>query len=302
MIDDMFDHDSADTALKRLAGAQTESSRRHSIVGSSMQNKTTFAINSPTVKTTKTTKTSKTTKTTTTTTTAARPSSSKKSQNKKAATTTAAFIKQQRKQQKQTLPQELPQELPKELPQPTQPTLPSNHHIPPPEETPPPQEKPTPPSQPSQPEQKQQPAPAAPAAAPAAPPAPAAPAPAAQQRPEPVVCLSPQQPEVVALHANEIFNLLDEDNSGEVEKNEFKHMIKKNEQLAQVFFKYSGYAKLEHGKWSDLATGRGWKFIFNSIDTSQHDGGVDDRAKRVLTVREIIDWCNKTGAILEPVE
>jgi len=104
-----------------------------------------------------------------------------------------------------------------------------------------------------------------------------------------------QQKEAVIVQANEIFDVLDEDGSGEITAQKFKFMLRKNEKLAKVFFRYSGYERPASGKWSDLAIGHGTKPIFTSLDTdNEHTSGL--RRKRVLTVNEIIDWCYRTGA------
>ena len=44
----------------------------------------------------------------------------------------------------------------------------------------------------------------------------------------------------ISSQAKDIFALLDEDQSGEVEKSEFKTRLRESEELSKVFFKYSG--------------------------------------------------------------
>jgi len=94
-------------------------------------------------------------------------------------------------------------------------------------------------------------------------------------------------------NANAIFKLLDEDGSGTIEKNEFKERLRESEELAKVFFLYSGYKKPKSGNWSELSIGRNTKKIFSTIDTTSQT-----REKRVLQLKEIEMWCLKTGAKL----
>ena len=96
-----------------------------------------------------------------------------------------------------------------------------------------------------------------------------------------------------------IFNLLDEDGSGSVEKAEFKERLRENEQLAKVFFSYSGLQQptSKNGApspWSELAIAKNTKIIFAKIDTTP----ANSRAKRVLHLHEIVSWCEETGAEL----
>ena len=100
--------------------------------------------------------------------------------------------------------------------------------------------------------------------------------------------------------AHAIFALLDLDGSGKIEKKEFLARLKTEEQLAQVFFSYSKYRgskynKPKSGNWSELAIKNNIKKIFDQIDTTTDN---DTRNKRELTIREIHDWCENTGAKL----
>jgi hypothetical protein len=102
-----------------------------------------------------------------------------------------------------------------------------------------------------------------------------------------------------AKQAEVIFNLLDEDGSGTVEKAEFKERLRENEQLAKVFFSNSGFAQpmSTNGApipWSELAIAKNTKKIFAQIDTTPKNS----RAKRLLRLDEIVSWCEDTGAEL----
>ena len=90
-------------------------------------------------------------------------------------------------------------------------------------------------------------------------------------------------------HATVIFKLLDDDGSGEIEKSEFKKMLKKNDELAKMFFKYSSTCVGE-----EEVTGKNIKKLFAEIDTTTDS---NSRGKRALTIKEITDWCVKTGAV-----
>ena len=105
-----------------------------------------------------------------------------------------------------------------------------------------------------------------------------------------------QQKGAVIEQANDIFDLLDEAGTGDISKARFQFMLRKNEQLAEVFFRYSGYEKPVGGTWTDLAVGHGTVPIFMGLDTAQVGFGV--RRTQVLTVNVIIDWCYRTGAAL----
>ena len=102
-----------------------------------------------------------------------------------------------------------------------------------------------------------------------------------------------------AKQAEVIFDLLDEDGSGTVEKAEFKERLRENEQLAKVFFSNSGFAQpmSTNGApipWSELAIAKNTKKIFAAIDTTPKNS----RAKRLLRLDEIVSWCEDTGAEL----
>ena len=102
-----------------------------------------------------------------------------------------------------------------------------------------------------------------------------------------------------AKQAEVIFNLLDEDGSGTVEKAEFKERLRENEQLAKVFFSNSGFAQPMStngapSPWSELAIAKNTKKIFAAIDTTPKNS----RAKRLLRLDEIVSWCEDTGAEL----
>jgi len=99
----------------------------------------------------------------------------------------------------------------------------------------------------------------------------------------------------ISSQARNVFAMLDEDNSGEVEKPEFKDRLRESEELSRVFFKYSGYDEPVSGNWADYSTAKNIKKVFSEIDTVH----TSSRDKRVLTIVEIDAWCKKTGACID---
>ena len=99
----------------------------------------------------------------------------------------------------------------------------------------------------------------------------------------------------ISSKARNLFALLDEDNSGEVEKTEFKDRLRESEELSRIFFKYSGYGQPDSGNWADYSMAKNIKKVFSEIDTVHKES----RDKRVLTIVEIDAWCKKTGACID---